>query len=141
MPFTRINYNWCTTFDRPSKIQRNCDLGLCQPVKSLNKGVHGVLPFVAPEVLKGKPYTQASDIYSFSMILWEFVSGITPFNDRAHDLQLCLSIVKGERPPIVENTPQPYIDLLKRCWDGDPLKRPTALEISDIISACSTSSN
>ncbi|CAB4408446.1 unnamed protein product [Rhizophagus irregularis] len=39
------------------------DLGLCKPVKSTLKkdDIYGVLPFMAPEVLRGKPYTQASD--------------------------------------------------------------------------------
>jgi len=95
--------------------------------------IYGVLPFVAPEVLRGKPYTLASDIYSFSMIMWEFTSEIPPFNDRAHDFQLSLSICKGERPEIVENTPQCYVDLMKKCWDKDPLKRPNASEIQNVI--------
>ena len=67
------------------------------------------------------------------MIMWEFTSGISPFNDREHGLQLCYKICKGERPEIIENTPQCYIDLMKKCWDGDPLKRPTALEIKNLI--------
>ena len=93
------------------------DLGLCQPVKLFLKkyDIYGVLPFMAPEVLRGKSYTLASDIYSFSMIMWELTSGISPFNDRAHDLQLSLSICKGERPEIIENTPQCYVDLMKKC--------------------------
>src|ERR1043165_9372402 len=91
------------------------DLGLCKPIESLSKenDIYGVLPFVAPEVLRGKSYTPASDMYSFSIIMWEFTSGIPPFNDRAHDLQLALSICKGERPEIIKNTPQCYIDLMK----------------------------
>jgi len=114
------------------------DLGLCKPVEyfrsnSKKNGIYGVLPFVAPEVLRGKPYTLSSDIYSFSMIMWEFTSGIPPFDDRAHDFQLSLSICKGERPEIIENTPQCYIDLMKKCWDENPLKRPNALEIKDIF--------
>jgi serine/threonine protein kinase len=111
------------------------DLGLCQPVKSLLKkdDIYGVIPFMAPEVLRGNPYTPASDIYSFSMIMWEFTSGVPPFNDSAHDLQLSLSICKGERPKIVENTPQCYIDLMKKCWNENPLKRPSASEVKDII--------
>ena len=111
------------------------DLGLCQSVKSFLKkyDIHGVIPFMAPEVLRGKPYTPASDIYSFSMIMWEFTSGVPPFNDRAHDFQLSLSICKGERPEIIENTPQCYVDLMKRCWNEDPLKRPSAKEVKDII--------
>ena len=119
------------------------DLGLCKPISyfhnssTKNKNdVYGVLPYIAPEVLRGKPYTQASDIYSFSMIMWEFISGVPPFDDRAHDLQLSLSICRGERPKIPEITktiPECYINLMKKCWDSDPLKRPTALEIGDII--------
>ncbi|GBC02846.1 hypothetical protein RclHR1_04850014 [Rhizophagus clarus] len=110
------------------------DLGLCRPVKSLKKGdIYGVIPFMAPEILRGKQYSQASDIYSFSMIMWEFTSGVPPFNDKAHDLQLSLDICKGERPEIIENTPQCYIDLMKKCWDEDPLKRPSASEVENII--------
>src|ERR1051326_4965714 len=46
------------------------DLGLCKPAnletsQNNNKQIYGVLPYVAPEVLKGKNYTQASDIYGF----------------------------------------------------------------------------
>jgi serine/threonine protein kinase len=111
------------------------DLGLCQPVKSFLKqhDIYGVIPFMAPEVLRGKSYTSASDIYSFSMIMWEFTSGVSPFNSRAHDLQLSLSICKGERPEIIENTPQCYVDLMKKCWNEDPLKRPSAKEVLAII--------
>ncbi|RGB28390.1 kinase-like domain-containing protein [Rhizophagus diaphanus] len=88
---------------------------------------------MAPEVLRGKSYTPASDIYSFSMIMWEFTSGVPPFNNRAHDIQLGLTICKGERPEIIENTPQCYVDLMKKCWNEDPLKRPSSEEVYDII--------
>ncbi|POG75338.1 kinase-like domain-containing protein, partial [Rhizophagus irregularis DAOM 181602=DAOM 197198] len=111
------------------------DLGLCQPVKSFLKkhDIYGVIPFMAPEVLRGKSYTLASDIYSLSMIMWEFTSGIPPFNNRAHDIQLSLSICRGERPEILENTPQCYVDLMKKCWNEDPLKRPSAKKVLKII--------
>ncbi|CAB4415340.1 unnamed protein product [Rhizophagus irregularis] len=111
------------------------DLGLCQPVKSsFKKGeIYGIIPFMAPEVLRGKAYTSASDIYSFSMIMWEFTSGVPPFNDRKHDLQLSLSICKGERPKIIENIPKCYIELMKKCWNEDPLKRPSVSEVKYII--------
>ncbi|PKY28839.1 hypothetical protein RhiirB3_530101 [Rhizophagus irregularis] len=82
-----------------------------------------------PEVLRGKPYTATSDVYSFSMIMWEFTSGVPgvpQFNNRAHDIQLSLSICKGERPKIIENTPQCYVDLMEKCWDENPLKRPSS---------------
>ncbi|RGB39980.1 hypothetical protein C1646_688808, partial [Rhizophagus diaphanus] len=73
-----------------------------------------------------------SDIYSFSMLMWEFTSGISPFNNRAHDIQLSLSICKGERPKIIENTPQCYVDLMKKCWVESPLKRPSSKEHNNL---------
>ncbi|EXX73913.1 hypothetical protein RirG_056010 [Rhizophagus irregularis DAOM 197198w] len=65
--------------------------------------------------------------------MWEFTSGIPPFNNRAHDLQLSLNICKGERPEIIENTPQCYVNLVKKCWNEDPLKRPSTSEVKDVI--------
>src|SRR5690242_15929911 len=47
------------------------DLGLCKPAnttsQSNDKQIYG---YVAPEVLKGKEYTQASDIYGFGIIAY-----------------------------------------------------------------------
>ncbi|CAB4426145.1 unnamed protein product [Rhizophagus irregularis] len=53
-------------------------LGLYQHAKSFLKEneIYGVLPFIAPEILRGQNYTAASDIYSFSIVMWEFTSGI-----------------------------------------------------------------
>ena len=67
------------------------------------------------------------------MIMWELTSGVPPFDDRAHDFHLSLSICKGERPEIIEGTPQCYINLMKKCWDLDPLKRPSASELKFIF--------
>ncbi|RGB35243.1 kinase-like domain-containing protein, partial [Rhizophagus diaphanus] len=96
--------------------------------------VNGVLPYMAPEILRKKPYTPASDIYSFSMIMWEFTSGIPPFNHEAHDHHLSLSICRGERPEIIKNTPKYYIDLMKNCWDSNPSNRPTIRMLENIVS-------
>jgi serine/threonine protein kinase len=69
------------------------DLGLCKPISDLqNSDIYGVLPYMAPEILRKKPYTPASDIYSFSIIMWEFTSGIPPFKYKAHDCHLGTSV-------------------------------------------------
>ncbi|RGB29653.1 kinase-like domain-containing protein [Rhizophagus diaphanus] len=116
------------------------DLGLCKPISDLQDSdnkvnkIYGVLPYMAPELLRKKTYTPASDIYSFSMIMWEFTSGIPPFNCKAHDNHLTLGICsKGERPEIIKTTPKCYIDLMKKCWDSDPSNRPTIIMLEFII--------
>ncbi|RGB31029.1 kinase-like domain-containing protein, partial [Rhizophagus diaphanus] len=105
------------------------DLGLCQPanVKSLqnsNKKIYGVLPYVAPEVLRGKGYTQASDIYGYGIIAYEICTGFPPYYDIDHDEFLAMKICKGLRPKFNYKIPQLILDVINQCWDADPSKRP-----------------
>ena len=121
----------CGTYD----ILVISDLGLCRPVNQHNikNDIFGVLPYMAPEVLRGKPYTKAADIYSFGIIMWEMTSGVPAFHNIPHDLNLSLNICRGIRPEIIEGTMPEYVELMKRCWDNDPEKRPTANELSKIF--------
>ncbi len=104
------------------------DLGLSKPADKSSKTneIYGVLPYIAPEVLCGKPYTKAADIYSFGIIMWEMSSGIPAFNNRPHDFDLSLDICQGLRPDIIEGTMPEYAELMKICWNFDPNKRPSA---------------
>ncbi|RGB36915.1 kinase-like domain-containing protein [Rhizophagus diaphanus] len=108
------------------------DFGLCRPMdqSSTDKILYGVLPFVAPEVLLGKEFTEAADIYGFGMIMSELISGEPPFVDREYDENLALAICYGQRPQIPDYTPEPYAELMKRCWDSIPTNRPTAKELN-----------
>ncbi|RGB32852.1 kinase-like domain-containing protein [Rhizophagus diaphanus] len=113
------------------------DLGLCKPINdsgNKNNEIYGVLPFMAPEILRNNPYAPASDIYSLSMIMWEFTSGTPPFYYEAHDHLLILDICRGKRPEIIKNTPKCYIDLMKKCWDSNPSNRPTIRMLENIVS-------
>jgi serine/threonine protein kinase len=74
------------------------DLGLCWNKTSATESdevVHGVLPYVAPEVLRGRSYTRAADVYSIGMIMFELWSGKKPFEGREYDISLTLDICSG----------------------------------------------
>ncbi|CAB4411488.1 unnamed protein product [Rhizophagus irregularis] len=105
------------------------DLGLCRPMNAQNNDTYGVLPYVAPEVLRGKEYTQASDIYGFGIIAYEICTGLPPYHDIAHDRTLAVKICQGLRPKSNYKIPQLILDIIHRCWDNDPLKRPKANEL------------
>ena len=92
------------------------------------------MPYVAPEVLKGKPYTKVADIYSFGMIMYFMATGKYPFANCAHDNNLAIQICNGNRPEInKQEAPECYIDLMKKCWNSDPNNRPGISEVERSI--------
>ncbi|CAB4435096.1 unnamed protein product [Rhizophagus irregularis] len=109
------------------------DLGMCQPANLKQsvkeEGIHGVLPYMAPEVLRGQQYTKAADIYSFGIIMNEFLSEEIPFNDIHHDEFLAIKICKGLRPTISKYVPKLLADLMIKCWDAEIKNRPTTKEL------------
>jgi serine/threonine protein kinase len=110
------------------------DLGMCQPANNekqsdKKEGNYGVLPYMAPEVLRGNQYTKASDIYSFGIIMNEYVSEEIPFNNIPHDHVLAIRVCEGFRPNIFNYTPKSLRDLIVKCWDVKAENRPTAKEL------------
>src|SRR5687768_1853143 len=61
------------------------DLGFCGPADKPSESIYGNLPYIAPEVIVGREYTFASDIYSIAMLMWEISSGQPPFLNFEHE--------------------------------------------------------
>ncbi|RIA79354.1 kinase-like domain-containing protein [Glomus cerebriforme] len=102
------------------------DLGFCGPADNPSSSIYGNLPYIAPEVILEKKYTQASDIYSIGIIMWEISSGYPPFYNCKHNYDLAMDIINGKRPKIAKETetPREYKELMEQCWNSDPSKRP-----------------
>ncbi|RGB39603.1 kinase-like domain-containing protein [Rhizophagus diaphanus] len=117
---------------------RIADLGLCRPANIKNSQnndnkIYGVLPYVAPEVLRGQEYTQESDIYGFGIIANEICTGLPPYHDIAHDEFLAMRICRGLRPKSNHKIPKLIFDIINQCWNGDPSKRPKAKELPKLL--------
>ncbi|PKY27030.1 kinase-like protein, partial [Rhizophagus irregularis] len=110
---------------------RMSDLGFCGPADKSSKCIYGNLPYIAPEVIIGREYTFASDIYSIAMLMWEISSGKPPFINYEHENEIVMNIINGIRPKIVPGTPLEYKNLMIQCWNADPLKRPDVYVIED----------
>src|SRR5436305_14159163 len=63
------------------------------------------------------------------MLMCEIFAGHPPFDDKAHDADLIFRILEGLRPQILPNIPDDYAQMMQKCWDTDPSKRPTIREI------------
>lgn len=89
----------------------------------------GTYRWMAPEVINHQPYDQKADVFSFGIVLWELTTAKVPY-DNMTPLQAALGVRQGLRPALPENTHPRLLDLMQRCWDAVPSKRPSFSEIT-----------
>lgn len=95
-------------------------------------------PFVviqAPEQFHGK-VSEKSDIYAVGLILWECWTLRRPWDvsDDRDVWGVVFSIISDhKRPEIPPDCPKSLEALLVDCWNSDPKKRPTALELKSRV--------
>ena len=121
-------------------IPKIADFGLSKIVKSKcdkNNGlfetkgdyIKGTPVYISPEIWERKKYTQYSDVYAYSLILYEIFTGDRLFN-KCINLNIQLKLIEGYRPPFNKPIPLAYKNLIERCWREIPYSRPTFDEIS-----------
>ncbi|CAG8621833.1 5612_t:CDS:2 [Paraglomus brasilianum] len=113
---------------------RLSDAGLCcSPNEANTKHYFGVLPYMAPEILRGQQITAAADVYSVGLLMWVFATEQRPFSDRPHDVRLARDILNGVRPEIPVGTPDFFVQIMCQCWQDEPLSRPTCYDLVKIF--------
>lgn len=86
----------------------------------------GTFHWMAPEVATGN-YNEKADIYSFAMVLFEFICQEIPFED-LEPIDVLKSTSEGQRPDmeaVPPNTPKALVDLMEGCWKHKPNERPS----------------
>lgn len=87
----------------------------------------GTVPYIAPEIARpGAKHTQASDVYSFSLFLYELAhpSKPHPWKGLCDIPELTVSSAeKGLRPSLVELKVDcgrlgPFVNVITQCWEG-----------------------
>eukprot|EP00727_Mastigamoeba_balamuthi_P010886 m51a1_g642 putative protein kinase domain containing protein (828) ;mRNA; r:173481-176289 len=125
--------------DSPPSILKICDFGLSGKLQDgilLRKT--GVVPkrWTAPEALRDGIYTTSSDVWSFGVLMWElFETDQRPYSDIEDADDLLPHLLQGKRLPKAKACPQKVYDLMARCWDMDPARRPTFAQLSDELDA------
>ena len=95
----------------------------------------GTPAYMAPEMFNGKISAKV-DIYALGIILNECLTRTRPFSDYENPSHIIFAVgVRGERPRLAadEAVPPVVLDLVTRCWDSDPRRRPTAAEIEKAL--------
>uniref|UniRef100_A0A8C9V9F8 Receptor-interacting serine-threonine kinase 3 n=1 Tax=Scleropages formosus TaxID=113540 RepID=A0A8C9V9F8_SCLFO len=101
----------------------------------------GTISYMPPEAfdMSYKP-TPASDVYSYSILLWSIITGQEPYPS-ARSTIVRFRVPEGDRPSLEMVDPnlaehlKDMISLMKRCWNNDPSKRPSFQECLQVTEA------
>ncbi|XP_061565748.1 receptor-interacting serine/threonine-protein kinase 3 [Cololabis saira] len=118
------------------------DFGLARFYHSVTRGSRkdsdeaGTINYMPPEAftISYSP-SQASDIYSYGILLWSIITGKQPYPNAMSSI-VRIRIPEGDRPSLDEIRCQEagraglagLIELMKRCWETRPRQRPSSFE-------------
>ncbi|XP_048704241.1 mast/stem cell growth factor receptor Kit isoform X2 [Caretta caretta] len=121
------------------RITKICDFGLARDIRNDSNYVvkgNARLPvkWMAPESIFNCVYTFESDVWSYGILLWELFSlGSSPYPGMPVDSKFYKMIKEGYRMFSPECAPVEMYEIMKSCWDADPVQRPTFKQIVQLI--------
>ncbi|KAK9810110.1 hypothetical protein WJX72_005012 [[Myrmecia] bisecta] len=93
----------------------------------------GTVTHMAPELLSEGRGSRAADVYSFGILMWEVLTGRTPYHHMSK-VQIMVGVVSEDmRPAFPPACPPWYRDLASSCWVAEPKCRPNFAEICHAI--------
>ena len=116
-------------------VAKILDLGLSKTANGLptmqSRGyLVGTLSYIAPEQIDGRPTGFQAEIFTYGMILYEALAGVHPFRAE-HPMSLLYNVVHREPEPLathLPDSPAALQDLVARCLEKDPERRPAGME-------------
>ncbi len=114
------------------------DIGLTKPEGDISGTYLKATCYSAPEVVEGREYNKAADIYSLGMVLWELWYGDTVQEELAQVMAGPYenAIRSGARPRLTNKPhepPEDFKDILLQCWKHNPKERPTAFDVIEMF--------
>jgi eukaryotic-like serine/threonine-protein kinase len=103
--------------------------------------VLGTLDYLAPELIEGKEATPESDVYALGCLVYECVTGVSPFAERGV-FEVAVAHLEEEPPDPRERrdaVSEQFAWALLRALEKDPAQRPpTAVAYSHLLSVATT---
>ncbi|KAH7936638.1 hypothetical protein HPB49_001882 [Dermacentor silvarum] len=120
-------------------VVRVADFGLSRDVYEKdyysgdNKKTKLPVKWMAPESLEKGIYNHKTDVWSYGVVLWELITrGVTPYPE-VDNWDIVDFLKQGRRMKQPCFCPDELYDIMLKCWQDDPKKRPSfAKLVTDI---------
>ncbi|KAF8401062.1 hypothetical protein HHK36_014365 [Tetracentron sinense] len=108
---------------------RVADFGHARFLDDGEKALTGTYVYMAPEVIRGEPYNEKCDVYSFGIILNELITGYHPYVETDYGpTKIALQVGDGKLRPMLprdDGQLEDLINLICLSWDEDASIRPS----------------
>ena len=112
---------------------------LLDATTTMTRTIHATVAYAPPEVLAGRPATEAADVYGLGATLFACLAGAPPFPSTEHDNVVSLvSRITTQRPPDLGalGVPEPLAAVISDSLAKTPAERiPTAAELQRRLEA------
>ncbi|GFR62660.1 mitogen-activated protein kinase kinase kinase 9 [Elysia marginata] len=127
--------------DLGQKNLKITDFGLAREVEQTTRmSAAGTYAWMAPEVIKLSRFSKKSDVWSYGVVLWELLTGETPYKG-IDALGVAYGVAVNKLTlPIPSTCPELFSQLMADCWYQEPHERPTFLDILHRLQEIATSS-
>jgi eukaryotic-like serine/threonine-protein kinase len=85
-------------------------------------GLAGTLSYLAPEVLRGRPASPQSDLWSFGVLLYEMLAGALPFQGNT-PFELSMAVMVEPPRPLPSGTSPALRAIIQKCLEKDLSRR------------------
>ncbi|PRP79419.1 putative leucine-rich repeat receptor-like protein kinase [Planoprotostelium fungivorum] len=93
----------------------------------------GPLKWMAPEAMRNRVYSQATDVFSFGVTVWEILTDQEPWTNISPVEAALKVITHGERMEIPDGVEFWLSKLIRDCWEEDPANRPLFPQICELM--------
>eukprot|EP00752_Nemacystus_decipiens_P001312 g1302.t1 len=100
-----------------SRVKREC------ASRGYTRSDMGPIKWTSPEAMRKRCYSEASDAFSFGVVLYEMFARSPPWEGN-ENLDVAFRVCSGERMTVPDRVDAPIAELMSKCWDGNPRSRP-----------------
>lgn len=117
------------------------DFGLSRFVENdiydARSGTKFPIKWTSPEALAYNQFSVKSDVWAFGILLWELATqGMSPYP--GVELSAVYELLeKNYRLECPEGCPPNIYNIMRRCWEWDPIKRPSFAELHQELNSMS----